>query len=169
MKKAILLVAVLALTLPCFAQSAERSSTHGGSNGAASIGMRPAPAPRPSRTWSRTQWIQSSGDSYFFTQTSGATTTSAPTITRNASSITVVHNDGSWQPSTYVVGGQSLPQIEPQASLSWTPMLFAPATGEPPSLGAIARDARGAKADAGKAHVKIKQDANGTPVVVERK
>jgi hypothetical protein len=72
------------------------------------------------------------------------------------------------------MGGPGQPHV-PQVYSDWTLMMFAN-TGTPqvgagngtPSLGAIAPEAREAKVGAEKPEVKIKQDAEGHAVVVQR-
>jgi len=161
MKTALLVVAILLVAMPGFSQTADQTPPHGSPSGPGSLGSNPPPPPRPNgaAAHSFTPRFYNSFDS----DLSVAAPAPSPTVSRSASGITVYGNAGPWEPHV------------PQVYADWTLMMFAK-TGTPqvgagngtPSLGAIAREVREAKAGAEKPKVKIKQDAEGHAVVVQR-
>jgi hypothetical protein len=155
MKKALLLVAVLTFSLPCLAQVADRASASGGASGQ----MHSAPA-RPAGA----SWVHfdrggfDSFDSNLVVGTSGWASSSSGVA--SGPRITVYGSSAPWYPSAG------------QASSDWTFMQFGQpgaARANSPSLGAIARAAREAKAQDPRPLVKIRQDDSGKAVIVNRK
>jgi hypothetical protein len=153
MKKALLLVAILVVSAPCFGQSlGDRGSTRSSANTARFVG----------RSWVHVDTYDSF-DSNISVGTSGwaparGSAPSGPSIT--------VYGASGWAPSA----GQS--------GSDWQFMQFGD-TGKispaafngTPSLGAIARQAREAKAQQPQTDkpLKIKMDGNGALVVAPRK
>ncbi len=154
-KKALLLVAVLTFSLPCFAQVADRAPTRSPSS---------SNATRAVGTWAR--FDRAGYDAFdpgYVVGTSGS-----------ASDLSIARG-----PSITVYGASAafVPSVA-QGSSDWTFMQFGdPGTIGPaafhstPSLGAIARAAREAKSRQTKpeAEIRIKKDGNGALVAMPQK
>ncbi len=96
MKTALLVVAVLVLAVPGFAQTADRTPPYGAPSGPGSLGSNPPPPPRTNGAVART--FTPRFYTWFDSDLSVAAPAASPTISRSASGITVYGNAGPWEP-----------------------------------------------------------------------